>query len=94
MPAEAKEQRKTYKQKLKEGCCPRCGAKKKKRETTKYCGNCLEYFRNYGSINSELQNEKRRALYNERVENRLCTRCGVKLPKKHTKKRCDKCSKK
>jgi uncharacterized Zn finger protein (UPF0148 family) len=91
MATEASERRKTYHKQVKQGNCPRCGAKKGKRETFTYCNDCREYFRNYNDESSVKINKKRKSKYNERKKNNQCPRCGVKLGKRYPKILCPSC---
>ena len=91
MPAEASERRKKYQKQLKQGNCPRCGAKKKKSDKFKYCEDCREYFRNYNDEISAKVNKKRKTKYNLRKKNNQCPRCGKKLGKTYKKTLCSTC---
>jgi len=91
MSVSNKERRSVYLQRKKEGLCPRCGAKKKKSEKSSYCGNCLEFYRNYHNENSTALNKTRKLVYKQRIKNNQCPRCGKKHRAGYTKKICKKC---
>jgi len=91
MPTPKAERRVIYSQRKESGCCPRCGAKKRKTDKFTYCNACREFFRGYNREISEHLNEARRDKYEERKQNHQCPRCGKKLGKRYTKIMCAAC---
>ena len=91
MPTALKERRKIYKERAKDGLCPRCGNKKKKSSKFSFCDDCREFFRGYNRTIAKKQNKKRKTLYKERKENNQCPRCGKPHSKTYTKTICRKC---
>jgi len=91
MPSKNKERTALYLQRKKEGCCPRCGGRKKKNSKFIFCDDCRAFFRNYNKSISEDLNEARKSRYDERKENHQCPRCGKKLVKSYKKTMCLAC---
>ena len=91
MPTEPSERRIAYHKQLKLGYCPRCKAKKKKKDKFTYCEDCRSYFRSYNDDISVRLNKKRKIKYNLRKKNNQCPRCGKKLGKRYPKIICPLC---
>jgi predicted RNA-binding Zn-ribbon protein involved in translation (DUF1610 family) len=87
----ASERKMIYHERKERGLCPKCGVKKSKADKFVFCEKCREFYRNYNNNNSEMNCEKRKAKYAERLKKRLCPRCGVKLGKKYKNKICSTC---
>jgi len=94
MATVTKERRVIYRQRKKDGLCPRCGAKVNKKLNFTYCEDCREFFRNYNEATSEKTNKIRKKRYDLRKKQSLCPRCGKSLGKKHKNILCEDCLKK
>jgi len=71
--------------------CPQCGKKLGLRYTKIKCKNCMEKSRQYNNEKSSEINDKRRALYAERKQNRQCPNCGKKKRKTDKHSFCEDC---
>jgi len=91
MPTENSERRIVYLQRKKDGCCPRCGNKKRKTEKFSYCDECREFFRSYQKGIAREENEVRKERYDQRKRNNQCPRCGIKLGKRYPNIICTEC---
>jgi ssDNA-binding Zn-finger/Zn-ribbon topoisomerase 1 len=91
MPAKTGVRKEQYRQRLKEGLCPRCGVKVRKNSRFKYCDGCREYFRDYINASSKEISIVRRKKYALRKKLHQCPRCGKQLGKRYTKIMCPVC---
>jgi len=94
MPSEPSERRVLYLKRKKSGCCPRCGAKKRKSYKFIYCEDCRAFYRDYNQEMSDDINSVRKARYKKRKKNKQCPRCGKKHNKSYKKTICAACLKK
>ncbi|MCL2185438.1 MAG: hypothetical protein FWB86_06265 [Treponema sp.] len=94
MPTDAAERKVIYRSRKKDGCCPRCGVKKKKSDKFIYCGDCRAFYRGYNQEMSDDINTIRKERYKKRKKNKQCPRCGKKHSKSYKKIICASCLKK